>query len=163
MNNDEIINELKNGSPIPDKKDEGVKGEKFVIFLVDDKEYAFPQEIVQEIMIDSEIYYLPFVPVYIRGLINRQGEPYTVVDLKIIFGSEKLDAKKFIVIRSKTDNLSFIITDILKIIFVNKSDINTIQDKKDINNYFLSIITMKGKEIPVIDYHKIVRRIKDDI
>lgn len=163
MNNDEIVDELKHENIVSDVEVQSKKLDKFVIFLIDDKEYCFPQEIVQEIIIDSEVYYLPFVPGYIRGLINRQGEPYTVVDLKILMGDQALNANKFIIIRSKTDKLSFIITDILKIIPVEKDNINVIQDQNDADNYFLNIITMDDKKIPVIDYHKIVKRIKNDI
>ena len=73
VDNDEIIKSLENNLTPELSGIESEKILKFVIFKIDNKTYALPGEIVQEIVLDMPIYYLPFVPKYIRGLVNRHG------------------------------------------------------------------------------------------
>ncbi len=163
MENSEIIESLKSNQSSPPEDVDVKTGEKFVIVLIGEKKFALPELIVQEIIIENEIHYLPFTPHYIRGLINRQGEPYSVVDLQILFSSQMLEAKKFVILRNSVDKMSFIISDILKIVFINSNDIHFIKDQNDKDAYFHSSITHENDEIPVVDVQKIVKRIQDDL
>ena len=136
---------------------------KFVVFEIDNIQFALPGDVVQEIILDREIYYLPFTPPYIRGLINRHGEPYTVIDVKILFKKEKLEASKFIIIRDKVDKLSLLITEITKIINVHKNEIKNITSKNENRDYFTSSVTIEESEILVIDISRIMKKISNDI
>lgn len=136
---------------------------KFVIFSVDEKLYALPSENVKEIVLGYTIHYLPFVPGYIRGLLNRHGDPYTVVDLKLLFDQQNLDAEKFIIIRNDSDNLALIISEISKIVNLSKGDINIINHEKNSSDYFNNSITLEDNEVPILEIESIIKKIADDI
>ncbi len=148
---------------LSDQEQEKIELAKFVIFNIDNKIYALPGYKVREIVIGYKVYYIPFIPSYIRGLINRHGEPYTVVDIKVLFEKEKLDAEKYIIIRDETDKLSLVITEILKIININVKDVHPITSQTDEGDFFNQSITLDGEEIPILEIDSIVRKIKDDI
>ncbi|OHD08473.1 MAG: hypothetical protein A2Y41_11740 [Spirochaetes bacterium GWB1_36_13] len=163
MENSEIIKEIQRSENQLKEKNEIHEGQKFVIFLIAEKYFALAENLVQEIIINSEIYYLPFVPQYIRGLINRQGDPYTVVDIHLLINNEKLDGKKFIILRDKIDKIAFLITDVLKIVFIEKDNIHTILSSNAKDNYFAQFISLEKEEIPVLDTRQIIKKIHHDI
>jgi len=142
---------------------ESIELVKFVIFNIDNKIYALPGDRVREIVIGYKVYYLPFIPSYIRGLINRHGEPYTVVDIKVLFEKEKLDAQKYIIIRDETDKLSLVISEILKIVNIDKNEVHPITSQTDEGDFFNQSITLDNVEIPILEVDSIVRKIKNDI
>jgi len=137
--------------------------EKYVIFDIDGRSFALPGAQVQEIVIDYEIFYLPFMPPYIRGLINRHGEPYTVIDLKILFQQQPLDGKKFIIIRDAYDKLSLLITDILKIVNIKKSSIRPVTAQTTGSGYFLYTAAIDNADIPVLHIDTVVKKIEIDV
>ena len=60
----------------------------WLIFLITDKKYAVRSSDVVEIISDLSIYHIPFMPKYIEGVLNRRGEPFTVVNPNSIFSDE---------------------------------------------------------------------------
>ncbi|MBN2873999.1 MAG: chemotaxis protein CheW, partial [Spirochaetales bacterium] len=58
---------------------------KFIVAGLIGARYAIPAADVREIVIEAPIHYVPFVPPYVRGFVNRHGEPYTAVDLNVLF------------------------------------------------------------------------------
>ena len=68
---------------------------KLIVFRINKKAYALYASMIREIVLDVPLFYVPFVPSYIRGFINRHGEPYTVFDLNMLFEQNKLDSSTF--------------------------------------------------------------------
>lgn len=163
INNREIVEKLEKDDSKNIVVDTTVKTLKFVIFEVDDKTYSLPGEIVQEIVLDLPIYYLPFVPPYIRGLINRHGQPYTVVDIKTLFEKKELSARRFIIIRNREDKISLLISEISKIINIEESSVSKITSENNTSDYFLNSIAVNGEDIPVLNIEQILRKINSDI
>ncbi|MBN2618807.1 MAG: chemotaxis protein CheW [Spirochaetales bacterium] len=146
-----------------DKTSENIELVKFVIFNIDQKVYALPGNMVREIIIGYKVYYLPFIPGYIRGLINRHGEPYTVVDIKVLFEQERLEAEKYIIIRDETDKLALIITEISKIVNIDQKEIHPITSHSEGGDFFNNSISIEGVEIPILEIESVIRKIKHDI
>lgn len=163
MDNKQIIEKIVANKG--DYKKEVTKEEtfKFVLCKIEDKLFAFPSRLVQEVVIDHEIYYLPFAPFYIRGLINRHGFPYSVVDLKAIFEKNFLTANKFLILKNNKDRLSFLISEILQIVNIDKSKIKKITLKNDSRDYFEHTILYNDVEVPVLDVKRIIKKIENDI
>ncbi|HOJ63256.1 MAG TPA: chemotaxis protein CheW [Spirochaetota bacterium] len=163
LNNEEILKEIE--SKITELKKESVndKKVKFIIFYIDDKLYAMPGNVVQEIIIDYPVFYLPFVPDYIRGLLNRHGEPYTVIDLKSLFTGSELDGKTFLVLRNKIDNIAFIISGIYKIENILEDNIHPLTSKNENMDYFEGSITIDEEEVFIVNIKNIIDRIANDI
>ena len=163
ISNDEIIETLKSNNNLANNIESGKRFLKFVIFNIDEKTYALPGTIVQEIVLDLPIYYLPFVPPYIRGLINRHGQPYTVIDIKTLFEKKELDGRQFIIIRNDDEKISLIISEISKIINIDEVDVNIITAENKISDYFLNSISVDSIDIPVLNIQQILGKIKSDI
>ncbi len=141
-------------------KEEVVKS-RFFVFQIEKQLFAFEAHNVREVIIDHEVYYLPFVPDYILGLINRHGSPYTVVDLKMLLENKRFKGNKFIVMNIEDDNLIFIITDILDIIDVADKDLNKIETME--KDYFLGSFDVENTPVFILDVNYILNRIKNDI
>ena len=59
--------------------------QKFVVFRLDDQQFALELLIVERILPGMEIHSLPLSPEYLSGTINYQGEFLPVVNLRKLF------------------------------------------------------------------------------
>lgn len=64
---------------------EARKAAQFIGFLLNDQEYAFQIEKIQEIVIPSHITVMPQVPEYIRGVCNLRGTIIPIIGLRHLF------------------------------------------------------------------------------
>ncbi len=162
IDNDNLLKEIENKKKIVEKKTD-IKKIKMIMFYLNEKCYAVDSSYIQEIILDYPVYFLPFVPKYIRGLINRHGEPYTVVDLNQLYFKSNLDAKTFLVLRNKIDNAAILISGIFKIENFLEKDIHPVSSTDDQLSFFDSSLTYEGKEIFIINIKTILERISNDI
>ncbi len=90
------------------------EGEReFVTFVLGDEEYAIEALKVQEITGLPQITKVPYLPAFIKGVINLRGTVVPVVDLRLKFGFKPIDyTKQTCVIVSKIgDNIMGMIVD----------------------------------------------------
>jgi chemotaxis signal transduction protein len=163
MNNQDILSALENSLSGEEVSVAVEKKIKFIIFNIDTRLYAMEASYVQEIILDYPVFYLPFSPQYVRGLINRHGEPYTVVDLKLLFHGQEIKASTFLVLRNSIDNLSFLISSIDKIENISESDVHPITSKDVDMDLFESSLFYEGNEIFVVNIKTVIERIINDI
>lgn len=163
MDNDELVAKLENGGQ-GDNEALTVEEEihKLLVFLIDQKKYAIYADLVREIVINHDLYYIPFVPPYITGLINRQGQPYTVFDLKMLFNNESLQASKILIMKSETDYIAFLITDVAEISGVPAPAINLVASSET-ENTFIGSFNHRGEEIFIINVQEIYNRLANDL
>lgn len=165
MNNDELLKQLEEQQD-KDRKNTAVldeKIEKFIVFQVAEKKYALYANDIREIILDYPLFYVPFVPPYVRGFINRHGEPYTVLDLNALFEQVKLDSAAFMVINREHDQLAFVISEILEIAKLTEHDIHLITEDTGEEGFFLGSISLHGQEIFIVDLQKVLERLERDI
>jgi len=137
--------------------------EKFVLFTLGERWFALPGDRVQEIVLDHQIYSLPFVPPWVRGLINRHGEPCTVLDLQALLFQEELKARRFLVIRTEGDRYCFLISEVLSIVTLSEEDCHKLTAEAANEGYFSAMLTWNGRDIPVVDCEKISTRQEKDL
>jgi chemotaxis signal transduction protein len=146
-----------------DQPEENSAEEKFLLISIKDQKYAFFAEQVKEIAFNSELFYIPFVPLYVRGYINRHGEPFTVLDLRVLFSNETLDSSKFLIMSIENDQVSFMITDILEFIKVDKKDIRKITSEGEVNKFFSGSFSIKDSEVFIINTQNVLERLENDL
>ncbi|MCG8570305.1 MAG: hypothetical protein MJB14_09210, partial [Spirochaetes bacterium] len=75
MTNEELIKQLVEKKLNAQIKTERVETEtqKYLVVAIGEKKYAFFAQNIREIVLDSDIFFVPFVPEYVQGLINRHG------------------------------------------------------------------------------------------
>lgn len=64
---------------------EARKATQFIGFLLDNQEYAFQIEKIQEIGIPGQITVMPQVPAYVKGVSNLRGTIIPIIGLRTLF------------------------------------------------------------------------------
>jgi chemotaxis signal transduction protein len=136
---------------------------KLLIFHINDKKYAFYADLVSEIINTETIFFVPFIPDYIRGFINCHGEPYTVFDINSLLDKKVLDAHIFIIINDESDKTAFLISDIVEIVKWPEQEINFFTSHDGASTYFTGAINLDGAVIFIINLNSLLERLKNDI
>jgi purine-binding chemotaxis protein CheW len=126
----------------------------WLIFLISDKKYAVRSSEVLEIISDVSVYKLPFMPSFIEGLLNRRGDPFTVINPNPIFSDDSNaappDKSLFMIFKRDDDQISLHISDILLFTEIDDNDLNLIPDANE-ESYFLGTVEFDSEEIPVLN------------
>lgn len=138
---------------------------KYMIITINDKKYALFAEEVREIVGNVPIFYIPFTPPYIRGFINRHGEPYTVLDLQVLFQRENLDSSTFLILGREDDQLALLISEVMEIVRLPDSELHRITSVVNDEQYFLGSISPQNdkEEIFVLNLDNILRKLETDL
>lgn len=91
-------------SPLTDEAAAAPRGEKFIVFFLNEKLYAIASREVAEVTRPLPVASLPNAPAWLFGIANLRGEIVTVLDLPKILDEESagLTGKtKFVVLQSK--------------------------------------------------------------
>lgn len=137
----------------------------WLVFLISGKKYAIRSEEVREIIRDVQVYKLPFMPAYIEGVLNRRGDPYTVINpLAVIESTTAKPAKEplFLVLKRDDDQLSLHISDILFFTELDESDLNIIPNS-DEEGFFLGTFGSGAEEIPALNTNAFEILIRKDL
>jgi chemotaxis signal transduction protein len=136
---------------------------KFLLFSVGEAVFALAAEDVREISTDNEIYYIPFVPPYIRGYANRHGQPYTVYDLNMLFESAALQSSTLLILKSETDQIALLIDDVREIIAVPQDTMLHITSADDSSKYFSNALNVDDTEVFVLKVEALLERLERDL
>ncbi|MBQ3686349.1 MAG: chemotaxis protein CheW [Treponema sp.] len=151
--NEDLINVISESQKASEAQDVEKKTTVWLIFSIAGKKYAMRSADVLEIIRDVPIYKLPFMPAYIEGVINRRGDPFTVINPLAVFGDT--DAKPpeeplFLIMKRDDDQLSVHISDILQFTEMAESDLNLIPNGGD-EDFFLGTLSYGHEEVPAIN------------
>ena len=123
------------------------------MFSIAGKTYAVRSSDVLEIIRDVSVYKLPFMPSYIEGVLNRRGDPFTVINPKALLGEDDVTPPKeplFMIFKRDDDQLSLHISDILLFTKIEDSELKLIPDATE-ESFFLGTVAYEGEEIPVLN------------
>ncbi len=164
MENDEILKALSEGvRNQAEETADSIQKEKFILAGLGEERYAFPSRHIREIMLLSELYFIPFVPPYIRGLINRHGDPFAVIDLHVLCHNEKLDGSKVLIMNIEESQSAFLISDVLKIMDVPMSSIHSLSAAFSEVPYFNGSFEDGGQEILIVNIDEVFKRLENDL
>jgi len=93
---------------------------EIAVFRIDNEEFAFDIEDVQEIIKYEEITPVPDAPEFIEGILNLRGQVIPIMSLpKRLDFEERIDEKtKIIVCLIRNERIGFIVDDVVEILFV---------------------------------------------
>lgn len=127
-----------------------------LIFTINTTKYALTSSWVKEIVTDEKIFPLPFVPHFISGLINRHGEPYTIIDPAVLFGEPPQSSSLFLVLNDLDKNC-LRINEVLE--FINQDIANlTKLENENKDSLFFGSININQEEIPVISAEAFINK-----
>ena len=164
MDNAAVMKMLKEG-PDAGKKDRGAekKLSKYVIFAIGERHFALPAGLVREISFENELYYVPFLPPYVRGYANRHGQPYTVLDLRMFFTKKALDSTALLILNVENDQLALLISDVDEIVKVPEDAIHALASEDESAKYFAHSVSVNGQEIFTLSVETLIKRLERDV
>ena len=136
---------------------------KFLVFKVGSHLYALYADEVREIIGGNPVFYLPFVPAYIRGLINRHGDPHTVYDVHALLEQEQTDSDNYLILKMEEDKVAILISEILEIKKIPESGINTLTSKESEMRFFRGSITIGDKEVFILHIQNLLTKLEEDL
>ncbi len=166
MNNEDIFDSLQQNvdGDSRGQEERPRKIIKFLVFLMGERRFAVYADMIREIVLDLPLFYVPFVPSYVRGFINRHGEPYTVLDLNVLFNQQLLESATFLILSDTTNPASFLISDVAEIMKVDEENIHMITSRDERQQFIMGSITdLEGKEILILDIPEIFKRLGKDV
>jgi purine-binding chemotaxis protein CheW len=140
-----------------------VRYRKFIVTGILNRRCAIPATMIREIVIDVPIHFVPFVPPYIRGFVNRHGEPYTVVDLGVLFEQEATKERSFLVLNLPDDQLAFLVSDIHEIVKVPESAVFPITEKLEDARFFEGSVRLGSDDVFIVSVEGIRTRMAGDL
>lgn len=164
--NSSLLEKIKGASKNEQKNEEAINEtiEKYMVFSIKGKKYALFAEEVREIIAHSAVFYVPFTPPYIKGFINRHGEPYTVIDLMIMLERENLDSSTFLVLSRDNDQLALLISEVIEIVKQPESELHRITSRDTEDDFFIGSISPHGREeIFVLNLDNVLKKLEGDI
>ena len=151
--NEEIIDEIEANSEVTQEVVEEKRMTTWLIFSIANKKYAVRSGDVLEIIRDVAVYKLPFMPSYIEGVLNRRGDPFTVINPRSLIGDSETTPPQeplFMIFKRDDDQLSLHISDILFFTEIEDGDLNLIPGANE-EGFFLGTLGYSGEEIPALN------------
>jgi len=136
---------------------------RYLVFHTEGARYALPSALVREVVIEAPKFFVPFVPPYVQGLINRHGEPYTALDLSMFLTQKRLEASTYLVLSLPGDQIALLITDVVEILRVGASEIRTLAASGEQEGYILGSFQLNDQEVLVLDVDAILSRLRSDV
>ncbi len=163
MDNEEIVEKLNNGEGQRETEETAEPQRKFVVFSIGEKKFALPAEEVKEISFDNQIYFVPFLPPYVRGYANRHGSPFTVMDVQVLFENSPLESATLLILNIAHEQLALLISDVEEIIKVAESEVHSIASHDESSTYFSDSISVEETETFVLCTTTLLERLEHDI
>ena len=125
----------------------------YLIFSIHSQKYALKSSLIQEIIYDSKIHFIPFTPDYIECLLNCRGTPYTVINILKMnnVDDSEITEKVFLLFNRSDDDFCIHISNIE--VFFEPEEDDVFEDK----------IKYKLKYIPLFDVDVIEKNICRDL
>lgn len=135
---------------------------QFILFAIEDAQFAIPLSNALEIGLQPEITPLPHLPKWVLGISNVRGEIISLIDFKAFLGIPSSGSKgerRFIIIHNEEMKLGIIIDKIMGILSLDPSD-GEIQSnpyrKGEIANYIQGT-AVSGKNVTnILDINKLL-------
>jgi purine-binding chemotaxis protein CheW len=139
--------------------------EKYLIFTIQEKQYALPSKLIGEVAVSEKVFPLPLVPDYVRGIINRYSVPYALIDVYFLLYKSLSSARKVIVLKEEVDKLAFLIDDVTDIADLSPDKLIKIEQDETAASTGAILDTCfewKGNQVFCLETTEILNRIKRD-
>ncbi len=163
---EEILSLIKSGKHEKTISQKAEKKSTWLIFTIGNSsdgknQYAIPAESVKEILRDTTVFPLPFVPAYINGVLNRYGDPYLVVDPAVLEGKEAQKSFLFIVLNDES-HTCLRITDVKD--FYTAKDKEIIQfSEAELSDFYDGSLKIDGQDVFVMNIQAIIDKVGKEI
>jgi len=144
---------------------DNANSEKYLIFSLFERLYAFPAQDVGEVAKCDPVYSLPLLPSYVLGIINRYSIPYALFDTGFLLSNTPGPRKEALVIKSDIDCVAFSINNVSGIANITPDKLTKIEigaGRTEINSSVCASFNWNGAEVFVLDIRRILTRIAQE-
>lgn len=123
------------------------EGEKYIQLVLNDSFYGVPLSEVLEILEMTHLTELPFVPSYVKGVMNLRGKMIPVIDLSIRFEQNRVTSAEsscIVVFQNEGKNVG-VIVDSMGDIVDAKGKITAMEQRND-NPFIMGVICGESQE-----------------
>jgi purine-binding chemotaxis protein CheW len=139
--------------------------EKYLIFSIFDRQYAFPSRFIGEIALFDTVYPLPLVPAFVLGIINRYSVPYALFDIGLLLFNTPTPRKKVLVLKDEIDRIAFLIDDINGIADIAREKLFNMEQSAeagDLGEAVSSSFNWEGGDVFVLDIRRVLARVSGE-
>jgi chemotaxis signal transduction protein len=143
---------------------ESANDEKYLIFSIFDRLYAFPAQIIGEVANCDPVYPLPLLPSCVLGVINRYSIPYALFDTGFLLFKTPGPRKEALVIKGDIDRVAFSIDNVSGIANIAQGKLRSIETGSghESNGAARASFNWNGNDVFVLDVRRILARVTDE-
>jgi purine-binding chemotaxis protein CheW len=144
---------------------DNANSEKYLIFSISNRQYAFPAYVIGEVANCEPLYPLPLLPSYVLGVINRYSIPYALFDIGFLLSNEPGPRNQALVIKSDIDRVAFSIDNISGIADITPDKLLNIQTGAgliELNRAVFASFKWKGTDVFVLDIRRLLARVAQE-
>ena len=140
---------------MPDNAD----SEKYLIFSIFNRQYAFPAQDIGEVANCELLYPLPLLPSYVLGVINRYSIPYALFDIGFLLANVPGPRDEALIIKNDIDRVAFSIENVSGIADITPDKlfkIGTGSESVELNNAVCASFNWNGTDVYVLDIQRLL-------
>lgn len=137
--------------------------DRHMFFRMGTRRMAIPASRVKEIVNDLPSYPVPFTPAWVKGVLNRHGEPYTVLDLRELEGEAPVEGAIHVLLNLHDDQLALRIDEVLEIRDIDPGSIKSIDSAGSSRRLWSGMVGEGEKQTLVVDVQGLRERLADDL
>jgi len=144
---------------------DNANGEKYLIFSIFNRLYAFPAQDIGEVAKCEPLYQLPLLPSYVLGIINRYSIPYALFDIGFLLTNVPGPRSEALVIKSDIDRVAFSIENVSGIADITPDEMNKIETESglvELNSAVCASFNWNGAEVFVLDIRRLLARVAQE-
>ena len=126
----------------------------YMLFMINNQKYALSSKYITEIIEILPITKVPFLPDYMKGIINLRSTIIPVMDARMRFGMNPIEYNErtcIIIIENDINKIGLIVDAVNEVLTIPSEQImESTSEKEDIKNSFVNGISQINKEIQLI-------------
>jgi len=135
----------------------------WLIFSIGNKQYALAAGNVKEILREAQVFPLPFVPDYIKGVVNRYGDPYAVIDPAMLINEQEQNTSLFIVLNDNSNSHSCFQISEVKDFFTAGEDSIVHFAQSEMSDFFEGTLIINNSQVLVLKPEAFLEKVSSEL
>jgi chemotaxis signal transduction protein len=139
--------------------------EKYLIFCVSDRQYAFPAQVIGEVANCDPFFPLPLLPPYVLGVIDRYSVPYALFDISLLLTNIPGPRKEALVINKDIDQVAFSIENVSGIADITPDKLIKIGTRSgpiELNSAVYASFKWNGEDVYILNIRQLLARVAQE-
>ena len=126
----------------------------YMVFVINNQKYALSSKYITEIIEILPITKVPFLPEYMKGIINLRSKIVPVMDARMRFGMEPIEYSErscIIIIENEANKIGLIVDAVNEVLTIPPKQImESTKEKNDLKESFVNGISQINNDIQLI-------------